>query len=55
MKTSRGTTGYSLSITGQLQADRKVKPGVFTPDLAMPAQMYIEELGKRGIQIRESN
>lgn len=48
------TTGYSLSITGQLQADRKVKPGVFTPDLAMPAQLYIEELGKRGIQIRQS-
>jgi lysine 6-dehydrogenase len=48
------TTGYSLSITGQLQADRKVKAGVFTPDQAMPADLYIEELGKRGIQIRQS-
>jgi lysine 6-dehydrogenase len=46
------TTGFSLSITGQLQADRKVKPGVLTPDQAMPADLYIEELGKRGIKIR---
>jgi lysine 6-dehydrogenase len=49
------TTGYSLSITGQIQADRKVNAGVFTPDQVMPAQLYIEELGKRGIQIRQSN
>lgn len=48
------TTGFSLSITGQLQADRKVKAGVFTPDQAMPGQLYIEELGKRGIEIRQS-
>ena len=49
------TTGYSLSITGQIQADRKVNAGVFTPDQVMPAQLYIEELGKRGIQIRQGN
>ncbi|HET9438977.1 MAG TPA: saccharopine dehydrogenase C-terminal domain-containing protein, partial [Longimicrobiales bacterium] len=48
------TTGFSLSITGQLQADRKVKAGVFTPDQAMPAALYIEELAKRGIEIRQS-
>ncbi len=48
------TTGYSLSITGQLQADRKVRPGVFTPDQAVPGQAYIEELGRRGIEIRQS-
>jgi lysine 6-dehydrogenase len=48
------TTGYSLSITGQLQADRKVKSGVFTPDQAMPGQLYIDELGKRGIEIHQS-
>jgi lysine 6-dehydrogenase len=47
------TTGYSLSITGQIQADRKVKPGVFTPDQAMPGELYIEELGKRGIEIHQ--
>jgi lysine 6-dehydrogenase len=49
------TTGFSLSITGQLQADRKVTPGVFTPDQAMPAELYIQELGKRGIRIRQSS
>lgn len=48
------TTGYSLSITGQLQADRKVKPGVFTPDQAINADLYIQELGKRGIEIRQT-
>ena len=48
------TTGYSLSITGQLQADRKVKPGVYTPDQAIPGKLYIEELSKRGIEIRRN-
>jgi lysine 6-dehydrogenase len=48
------TTGYSLSITGQLQADRKLKSGVYTPDQAMPAEVYIEELAKRGVQIRKT-
>ena len=49
------TTGYSLSITGQMQARGEVTPpGVRTPDECVPAQRYIEELGKRGIEIRES-
>src|SRR5678815_1181505 len=49
------TTGYSLSITGQMQARGEVKPaGVHTPDECMPGQKYIEELAKRGINIRIS-
>ncbi|MGQ0561269.1 MAG: saccharopine dehydrogenase family protein [Gemmatimonadota bacterium] len=49
------TTGYSLSITGQLQVERRVNGvGVATPDQAMPAETYIQELGKRGIQIVRS-
>ena len=48
------TTGYSLAITGQLQAEGAIAPGVHTPDEAMPAERYIEELRKRGIQITES-
>jgi lysine 6-dehydrogenase len=49
------TTGYSLSITGQMQARREVgAPGVYTPDEAMPAKKYIEELAKRGVMIRET-
>lgn len=49
------TTGYSLSITGQLQAEGAVKPaGVHTPDECMPGERYVTELGKRGILIRQS-
>jgi len=46
------TTGYSLSITGQMQAQGEIKPaGVHTPDECVPPQRYIDELGKRGIRI----
>lgn len=49
------TTGYSLSITGQMQARGEVTPaGVHTPDECVPAGKYIEELGKRGVEIRVS-
>jgi lysine 6-dehydrogenase len=48
------TTGYSLSITGQMQVDGRVKEkGVHTPDEAMPFGPYVAELGKRGIRIEE--
>ena len=46
------TTGFSLAITGQMQATGLVKPGVLTPDLAMPAQAYMDELRKRNVDIR---
>ena len=49
------TTGYSLSITGQMQARQQVgPPGVWTPDECMPAEEYIAELKARGVLIRES-
>jgi len=48
------TTGYSLSITGQMQAKGEIKPaGVHTPDECMPGARYIAELEKRGVHIRE--
>ncbi len=48
------TTGYSLAITGLMQADGRVKAkGVLTPDEAMPFQSYVDELAKRGVMIRE--
>ncbi len=48
------TTGYSLSITGQMQADGRVTlKGVHTPDEAMPFQPYVSELAKRGVRIEE--
>jgi lysine 6-dehydrogenase len=49
------TTGYSLSITGLMQVRRQIQPpGVHTPDECVPAAAYIEELRKRGINIKES-
>ncbi len=48
------TTGYSLSITGQMQADGRITArGVHTPDEAMPFRPYVEELRKRGIEVVE--
>jgi lysine 6-dehydrogenase len=48
------TTGYSLAITGMMQAKGEVKPaGVHTPDECIPAEKYIAELAKRGIEVRE--
>jgi lysine 6-dehydrogenase len=49
------TTGYSLSITGQMQVSGQVAPpGVWTPDECMPADAYIAELRKRGMDVRET-
>jgi lysine 6-dehydrogenase len=46
------TTGFSLAITGLMQARQQVKgAGVLTPDEAVPAEIYIAELAKRGVKI----
>ena len=48
------TTGFSLSITAQMQVRGQVQPpGVHTPDECMPAKAYIGELAKRGVRIEE--
>ena len=46
------TTGFSLSITGQMQARGEVEAGVRTPDLAIDADAYLAALAERGIDIR---
>ena len=49
------TTGYSLSITGQMQASGEITDyGVHTPDECVPPKKYIDALAKRGINIRET-
>ncbi len=48
------TTGFSLAITGEMQASAKVSAGVWTPDEAMPAREYIAALAERGVVIQES-
>ncbi len=47
------TTGYSLSITGQMQAEGRVARGVHTPDEGMPFQPYVDALARRGVLIEE--
>jgi lysine 6-dehydrogenase len=48
------TTGYSLAITGVMQVDGRVSSaGVYTPDEAVPFQAYVDELRRRGVEIRE--
>jgi lysine 6-dehydrogenase len=48
------TTGYSLSVTGQMQADARIaEKGVHTPDEAVPFRAYVDELGRRAIRIEE--
>jgi len=46
------TTGYSLSITGQMQAKKLIgPPSVYTPDECVPPELYISELATRGVEI----
>ncbi len=47
------TTGYTLSITGQLQVAGDVAPGVHTPDECIAGEKYIQLLAQRGIAVRE--
>jgi len=48
------TTGFSLAITGLMQARQQVTAaGTLTPDEAVPAELYISELAKRGVNIRQ--
>jgi len=48
------TTGYSLAITGLMQVDGRISStGAHTPDEAVPFRPYVDELKKRGVEIRE--
>jgi lysine 6-dehydrogenase len=49
------TTGYSLALTGLMQARGEVTAvGVRTPDRAVPFRPYVEGLARFGVQIRET-
>jgi len=45
------TTGFTLSITSQLQATGVIRPGVHTPDECVPADRYLAMLAERGIKV----
>jgi len=48
------STGFSLAVTGLMQVDGRIAArGVHTPDEAVPFDAYVDELAKRGIEIRE--
>src|SRR5438094_5929810 len=48
------TTGYSLAITGVMQVDGRIRSaGVYTPDEVVPFQASLDELQRRGVEIRE--
>jgi lysine 6-dehydrogenase len=48
------TTGYSLSITAQMQFRKEIgPPGVWTPDECVPADPYLQALAQRGIRVKE--
>lgn len=48
------TTGYSLALTGVMQADGRIAPGVHTPDECVPGAEYLREMGTRGVEIRRT-
>ena len=48
------TTGYSLSVTGLMQVDGRIaRPGVLTPDEAVPFDAYVTEMARRGVRIEK--
>jgi lysine 6-dehydrogenase len=48
------TTGYSLALTGLMQADGTItERGVRTPDEAVPYRPYVDRLAAHGVAIRE--
>ncbi len=49
------TTGFSLAATALMQARGEVSaPGVGTPDEVIRPDLYVEELGRRGIRVVRS-
>ena len=51
----RRTTGFSLAITGVLQADGSVgTTGVLTPDECVPVDAYLTGLARRGVNVDRS-
>jgi lysine 6-dehydrogenase len=46
-------TGYSLAITGMMQAEGQIPPGAKPAYEVMPFGSYVAELRKRGIEVRE--
>jgi lysine 6-dehydrogenase len=48
------STGYSLALTGIMQIDGRIRPGVHTPDECVPAGEYLREMAARGVEIERT-
>lgn len=49
------TTGFSLAVTSLMQVDGRIdQAGVRTPDECVPADAFVEELGRLGVEIRRT-
>ena len=46
------TTAFPTSIAVQLPARGEVPPGVHTLERAVPAEEFLRELRRRGVQVR---
>ena len=49
------TTAYSTAIVAHMMGSGVVKPGASTPDPAVPAQSFVEQLRKRGFNLIEES
>jgi lysine 6-dehydrogenase len=49
------TTGFATAIVAKMQASRAIKPGAHTPDPAVPATEFFEELIARGFDLTQTS
>ena len=49
------TTGWHAAIMAGFMARRQTKPGGVSVELAVPGQVFVEELRKRGFDLRVSS
>ena len=47
------TTGFSLALTGLMQAQGTIRKGIHTPDEVVPFGKYVEGLAAFGVEIKE--
>lgn len=49
------STAYTISVVSQMLGNGTItKKGIFTPETIVPGQLYIEQMAKRGVHIKET-
>jgi len=46
------TTAYSASVAAQWLAQGRIRPGVHSPEAALPPEEFLQEMRRRGIRVR---